>query len=87
MKNGDSDLASKLPGKNGLENGVVGVERGLNAWRNGHHDEELQKTDPGTDSENEDNENNENDEEEEDDNEGPFVPFRCPGSHWQSIEA
>ncbi|XP_072534241.1 sodium/potassium/calcium exchanger 3 [Salminus brasiliensis] len=81
FSNGDSEVTVKIPGRRGVENGLVGVERGLNVHR-GHHDDDRCGADAGTDTENEneDNENNENDgeEEEEDDNEGPLVPFRCP---------
>ncbi|KAG9275408.1 sodium/potassium/calcium exchanger 3 [Astyanax mexicanus] len=82
FSNGDSEVTVKIPGRRGVENGLVGVERGLNVRRS-HHDDDRCGADAGTDTENEneDNENNENDgeEEEEDDNEGPYVPFRCPG--------
>ncbi|KAM9476989.1 sodium/potassium/calcium exchanger 3 isoform 2-T2 [Clarias gariepinus] len=83
FSNGDSEVIVKFPVRRGMENGIVGVERGLNTWRNGHRDDDTRGADPGTDTENEneDNENNENDEEEEeeDENEGPFIPFHCPG--------
>uniref|UniRef100_A0AAR2LIQ1 Sodium/calcium exchanger membrane region domain-containing protein n=1 Tax=Pygocentrus nattereri TaxID=42514 RepID=A0AAR2LIQ1_PYGNA len=83
FSNGDSEVTVKIPGRRGVENGLVSVERGLNGRRGGHHDDDRGGADAGTDTENEneDNENNENDgeEEEEDDNEGPFVPFHCPG--------
>uniref|UniRef100_A0AAR2JYT4 Sodium/calcium exchanger membrane region domain-containing protein n=1 Tax=Pygocentrus nattereri TaxID=42514 RepID=A0AAR2JYT4_PYGNA len=82
FSNGDSEVTVKIPGRRGVENGLVSVERGLNGRRGGHHDDDRGGADAGTDTENEneDNENNENDgeEEEEDDNEGPFVPFHCP---------
>lgn len=82
--NGDSDISAKLPGRRAVENGLGGVERGLNGRRGGHRDDDRGGADTGTDTENEneDNENNENDEEEEeeDDNEGPFVPFQVPGT-------
>ncbi|XP_036430188.1 sodium/potassium/calcium exchanger 3 [Colossoma macropomum] len=82
FSNGDSEVTVKIPGRRGVENGLVSVERGLNGRRGGHHDDDRGGADAGTDTENEneDNENNENDgeEEEEDDNEGPYVPFRCP---------
>uniref|UniRef100_A0A3B1IVY0 Solute carrier family 24 member 3 n=1 Tax=Astyanax mexicanus TaxID=7994 RepID=A0A3B1IVY0_ASTMX len=75
FSNGDSEVTVKIPGRRGVENGLVGVERGLNV-RRGHHDDDRCGADAGTDTENEneDNENNENDgeEEEEDDNEGPY---------------
>lgn len=84
FSNGDSEVTVKFPVRRATENGIVGVERGLSTWRNGHRDDDTRGVDPGTDTENEneDNENNENDEEEEeeDENEGPFVPFHCPGS-------
>ncbi|TSK22711.1 Ras and Rab interactor 2 [Bagarius yarrelli] len=84
FSNGDSEVIVKFPVRRGIENGTVGVERGLNTWRNGHCDDDTRGADPGTDieNENEDNENNENDEEEEeeDEDEGPFVPFHCPGA-------
>ncbi|KAL6487108.1 hypothetical protein MHYP_G00037340 [Metynnis hypsauchen] len=82
FSNGDSEVTVKIPGRRGVENGLVSVERGLNGRRGGHHDDDRGGADAGTDTENEneDNENNENDgeEEEEDENEGPFVPFHCP---------
>ncbi|KAK3554230.1 hypothetical protein QTP70_020195 [Hemibagrus guttatus] len=90
FSNGDSEVIVKFPVRRGMENGIVGVERGLNAWRNGHRDDETRGADPGTDTENEneDNENNENDEEEEeeDENEGPYVPFHCPGGSCNKVK-
>ncbi|KAG5266597.1 hypothetical protein AALO_G00233910 [Alosa alosa] len=82
--NGDSDISAKLPGRRAVENGLGGVERGLNGRRGGHRDDDRGGAETGTDTENEneDNENNENDEEEEEEeeeNEGPFVPFEVPG--------
>ncbi|XP_030627332.1 sodium/potassium/calcium exchanger 3 [Chanos chanos] len=83
FSNGDSEVTVKIPGRRGLENGLPGVESGLNGRRGLRRDDDRGGADAGTDTENEneDNENNENDEEEEeeDENEGPFVPFRCPG--------
>ncbi|KAF4090429.1 hypothetical protein AMELA_G00051650 [Ameiurus melas] len=90
FSNGDSEVTVKFPVRRGMENGIVGVERGLNTWRNGHCDDDTRGADPGTDTENEneDNENNENDEEEEeeDENEGPFVPFHCPGGMCNKVK-
>lgn len=83
FSNGDSEVTVKIPGKRGVENGLAGPDRGLNGRKGGHHDDDRGGAEAGTDTENEneDNENNENDEEEEeDDNEGPFVPYRCPGT-------
>uniref|UniRef100_A0AAY4E626 Sodium/calcium exchanger membrane region domain-containing protein n=1 Tax=Denticeps clupeoides TaxID=299321 RepID=A0AAY4E626_9TELE len=84
FSNGDSEVTVKLPGRRIVENGLVGVEKGLNGRRGGHRDDDRGGEEPGTDTENEneDNENNENDEdeEEEDENEGPFVPFQAPGT-------
>ncbi|XP_043087295.1 sodium/potassium/calcium exchanger 3-like [Puntigrus tetrazona] len=83
FSNGDSEVTVKIPGKRGVENGLAGPDRGLNGRKGGHHDDDRGGAEAGTDTENEneDNENNENDEEEEeeDDNEGPYVPYRCPG--------
>ncbi|MCI4376342.1 hypothetical protein PGIGA_G00187400, partial [Pangasianodon gigas] len=90
FSNGDSEVTVRFPVRRGMENGIVGVERGLNTWRNGHCDDDTRGADPGTDTENEneDNENNENDEEEEeeDENEGPFVPFHCPGGMCNKVK-
>ncbi|KAF5910111.1 sodium/potassium/calcium exchanger 3-like [Clarias magur] len=90
FSNGDSEVIVKFPVRRGMENGIVGVERGLNTWRNGHRDDDTRVADPGTDTENEneDNENNENDEEEdeEDENEGPFIPFHCPGGMCNKVK-
>lgn len=84
FSNGDSEVTVKIPGKRGVENGLAGPDRGLNGRKGGHHDDDRGGAEAGTDTENEneDNENNENDEEEEeeDDNEGPYVPYRCPGT-------
>lgn len=73
LTNGDSDVPVKGGSKRGVENGLPGVERGVRI----RHDQEE-----GNETENEDNENNENDDEEEE-GEGPFVPYRCPGTRWK----
>lgn len=74
-------MTVKIQGKRGVENGL---DRGLNGRKGVHHDDDRGGPEAGTDTENEneDNENNENDEEEEEEeeNEGPYVPFRCPGT-------
>ncbi|XP_076600083.1 sodium/potassium/calcium exchanger 3-like isoform X1 [Chaetodon auriga] len=71
LTNGDSDVPVKGGSRRGMENGILGSERGVSIRRD---DREV-----GNETENEDNENNENDEEEEEeDGEGPFVPFQCP---------
>lgn len=77
-------MTVKIPGKRGVENGLAGPDRGLNGRKGVHLDDDRGGPEAGTDTENEneDNENNENDEEEEeeDENEGPYVPYRCPGT-------
>lgn len=88
FSNGDSEVTVKNPGKRGVENGLAGPDQSLNGRKGGHHDDD--RGDEGgtdTENENEDNENNENDEEEEeeDDNEGPYVPYRCPGTFVKNI--
>ncbi|XP_035767393.1 sodium/potassium/calcium exchanger 3-like [Neolamprologus brichardi] len=74
ITNGDSESAARAQGRRGLENGMGGVEQGVNGRCR------LQRLENETENENEDNENNENDEEgeEEDDKEGPLVPFKVP---------
>ncbi|XP_028844780.1 sodium/potassium/calcium exchanger 3 [Denticeps clupeoides] len=90
FSNGDSEVTVKLPGRRIVENGLVGVEKGLNGRRGGHRDDDRGGEEPGTDTENEneDNENNENDEdeEEEDENEGPFVPFQAPAGVFNKLK-
>ncbi|KAJ8389869.1 hypothetical protein AAFF_G00113380 [Aldrovandia affinis] len=89
--NGDSEVAVRVPGRRGLENGLGGAERGLNGRGGGRGEDDGGgggvEAGNDTETENEDNENNENDEEEEEEeeeegeeNEGPFEPFRIPGS-------
>ncbi|KAM9314255.1 sodium/potassium/calcium exchanger 3-like [Pholidichthys leucotaenia] len=77
ITNGDSDSASRAQGRRGLENGLGGLELGLNGRRR------LQRleSENETENENEDNENNENGEEGEGekDGNGPLVPFKVPG--------
>ncbi|XP_029291440.1 sodium/potassium/calcium exchanger 3-like [Cottoperca gobio] len=76
ITNGDSDSATRAHGRRGVENGMGGVEQGLNGRCR------LQRLESGneTENENEDNENNENGEEGEgeDDDNGPVVPFKIP---------
>ncbi|XP_063333085.1 sodium/potassium/calcium exchanger 3-like [Pelmatolapia mariae] len=74
ITNGDSESAARAQGRRGLENGMGGVEQGVNGRCR------LQRLENETENENEDNENNENDEEGEgeDDKEGPLVPFKVP---------
>uniref|UniRef100_A0A9J7YEW0 Solute carrier family 24 member 3 n=2 Tax=Cyprinus carpio TaxID=7962 RepID=A0A9J7YEW0_CYPCA len=90
FSNGDSEVTVKIPGKRGVENGLTGPDRGLNGRKGGHHDDDRGGAEASTDTENEneDNENNENDEEEEeeDDNEGPYVPYRCPGGGFNKLK-
>lgn len=80
ITNGDSESAARAQGRRGLENGMGGVEQGVNGRCR------LQRLENETENENEDNENNENDEEgeEEDDKEGPLVPFKVPGT-WDDL--
>ncbi|KAM6939991.1 sodium/potassium/calcium exchanger 3 [Xenentodon cancila] len=76
ITNGDSDSVAKAQGRRSLENGMGGVEQGLNGRSR------LQRLESGneTETENEDNENNENGEEGEgeEDRAGPLVPFKVP---------
>uniref|UniRef100_A0A7N6B5L6 Sodium/calcium exchanger membrane region domain-containing protein n=1 Tax=Anabas testudineus TaxID=64144 RepID=A0A7N6B5L6_ANATE len=77
ITNGDSDSVVRVQLRQALENGMSGVEQGLNGRCR------LQRLESGkTENESEDNDNNENDEERdgEDDNEGPLVPFKVPGT-------
>ena len=82
ITNGDSDSASRLPERRGLENGMGGAERGLNGRCRLQGGVESGNE---TENENEDNENNENDgegeeEEEGEEDGGPLVPFKIPGN-------
>ncbi|KAG7492828.1 hypothetical protein MATL_G00018780 [Megalops atlanticus] len=81
--NGDSEVAVRVPGRRGVENGLGGAERGLNGRGGGRGEDDGGGVEAGndTENENEDNENNENDEEEEEEeeeNEGPYLPFHPP---------
>lgn len=82
ITNGDSDSVVRVQLRQALENGMSGVEQGLNGRCR------LQRLESGkTENESEDNDNNENDEERdgEDDNEGPLVPFKVPGTAQAAI--
>ncbi|KAL4639955.1 sodium/potassium/calcium exchanger 3 [Arapaima gigas] len=82
FSNGDSDGAVRVLGRRGLENGLVGPERGFSGHGRGRGEDDAGSVECGndTENENEDNENNENDEEdeEEEENGGPFLPFHIP---------